>query len=123
MHPSARLLFALAALGTASQAWSQTTPKAYLFVNLDVHDPATFARYREAVPAVIEKFGGRFLVAGAEGKLLEGKLPLKRVAIIEFPSAEAVEKYEASPEYLAIKEFRIKSAHSDIIEFQGVPPR
>lgn len=120
-----RLACAAAALvaGFISVATAQTPPKAYLIVNLDVHDPATFSKYREAVPAVIAKFGGRFLVAGAEPKTLEGKLPVKRIAIIEFPSAEAIEKYEGSPEYLAIKEFRTKAAHSDIIELQGVPAR
>jgi uncharacterized protein (DUF1330 family) len=94
-----------------------------LIINLDVHDPSTFTKYREAIPGVVEKFGGRFLVAGAEPKSLEGSLSLKRLAVIEFPSVEAVQQYEASPEYAAIKDFRTKAARSDIVLVIGVPPR
>ena len=124
MQSMARVVFvvALAAVTTAP-ALAQNAPKAYLVVNLDIHDPATFAKYRDAVPAVFQKYGGRFLVAGAEPKALEGNLTLKRVAVIEFPSMEAAQQYRASSEYAAIEEFRTKAARSDIVLLQGVAPR
>src|SRR5687767_13988727 len=110
MHIIARVLLVVASAAvTAAPALAQTPPKAYLVVKLDIHDPTTFAKYREAVPAVIQKYGGRFLVAGAEPQSVEGNLALKRVAVIEFPSVEAVQQYRASPEYGAIQEFRTKA--------------
>ena len=95
----------------------------YLIVNLDIHDPTTFANYRDAIPGVVEKFGGRFLVAGAEPKNLEGNLPMKRVAILEFPSNEALEQWANSSDYAAIKEFRTKAANTDVVLVQGVRPK
>ena len=38
---------------------------AYMIVQLKVTDPDKFARYREAVPSVVEAFGGRYIVRGA----------------------------------------------------------
>ncbi len=41
---------------------------AYMIVQLNVTDPDRFARYREAVPSVVEAFGGRYIVRGGAGR-------------------------------------------------------
>ncbi len=45
---------------------------AYLIVNIDVKDPAGFEAYRQAVPATIAQYGGRYLVRGGQHESLEG---------------------------------------------------
>ena len=41
---------------------------AYMIVQLKVTDDDKFAPYREAVPSVVEAFGGRYLVRGSPGR-------------------------------------------------------
>jgi len=47
-----------------------------------------FVEYREAVPATIEAFGGKFIARGGGLTLLEGEWKQPRVVIIEFPSRD-----------------------------------
>jgi uncharacterized protein (DUF1330 family) len=53
---------------------------AYMIVQLKVTDPDKFARYREAVPSVVEAFGGRYIVRGAsvEGAGRQPRRPAPR---------------------------------------------
>jgi uncharacterized protein (DUF1330 family) len=48
---------------------------AYMVVQINVTDPEKFARYREAVPRVVESSGGRYIVRGGTVEVLEGTLP------------------------------------------------
>ena len=45
---------------------------AYLIAHLTVTDPEAFQDYRAAVPAVIQRFGGRYLLRGGAVETLEG---------------------------------------------------
>jgi uncharacterized protein (DUF1330 family) len=36
----------------------------YMVLEIVVKDPSTYAKYVERVPAVVEKYGGRYLVRG-----------------------------------------------------------
>ena len=91
----------------------------YLVVNLDVHDPALFDEYREQVPPIIAAHGGRYIIRGAKLDHVEGKLPFKRLVVLEFPSVEAVRRFYDSPEYAPVKKLRMDSARSDIAIVDG----
>jgi uncharacterized protein (DUF1330 family) len=95
---------------------------AYFVVNLDIRDPERFERYRAGVPAVIERYGGRYLVRGGELHRVEGDLGLKRLVILEFPSAEAARRFYDSPEYAPLLKLRQESAASDIVLVEGWSP-
>ena len=51
---------------------------------LEVLDPAGAQRYAELTPAVVEKFGGRFVVLGAPPTAAEGEAGIA-VAIVAWP--------------------------------------
>lgn len=93
---------------------------AYVLANLDVHDPETFQRYREKVPAVIAAFGGRYCVRGGEITPLEGKLPAPRLVIIEFADRKAAERWYHSDEYQEILPLRLNSAKGTAVIVDGV---
>lgn len=93
---------------------------AYILANLDVHDPETFERYREKVPAVIGAFGGRYLVRGGEVTTLEGALPAPRLVIIEFDDRKAAERWYHSDEYQEILPLRLKSAKGTAAIVDGI---
>jgi uncharacterized protein (DUF1330 family) len=83
---------------------------AYIVAQLRVHDPAAFQRYREAVTPLVDRFGGRYRVRGAEPEVLEGAWPFPRLTIIEFQSRDAARLFYESPEYQKILPLRQGSA-------------
>ena len=96
---------------------------AYLIVDIDVQDQEGFARYREAVPPVVAKFGGRYLVKAGTLHPMEGEFELKRLVILEFPSMEAARAFYESPEYAPLLKLRMESAPSKMVLVGGwVPP-
>ena len=83
---------------------------AYIVAQLKVHDPAAFQRYREAVTPLVDRFGGRYRVRGAEPEVLEGAWPFPRLTIIEFQSRDAARLFYESAEYQKILPLRQGSA-------------
>ena len=53
-------------------------PKAYFIVNVEITDPTAYEDYRAKVPAIIEKYGGRYLVRGGAQETIEGEPPRSR---------------------------------------------
>ncbi|HVL71585.1 MAG TPA: DUF1330 domain-containing protein [Beijerinckiaceae bacterium] len=92
---------------------------AYLIANVDVHDPAAFARYREAVTPLIAKFGGRYLVRGGAVENKEGDLGLKRLVVLEFPDMAAARAFYDSPEYAPVLKMREEAATSSLALVEG----
>lgn len=92
---------------------------AYVIVNIDVTDPAGFALYRDAVPPVIAKHGGRYVVRGGETRRLEGEQEWHRVVVLEFPSRQAAEAFYADPDYAPLLAMRLAASHSDMVLVDG----
>jgi uncharacterized protein (DUF1330 family) len=86
----------------------------------EVTDPEAFARYRQIVPAIIEQFGGRFLVRGGKPEALEGNWEPSRLIIIEFPSVERAKAWWASEEYAEAKLLRQGAANTTLTIVEGV---
>lgn len=93
---------------------------AYLVAQLEVHDPAMFQRYREAVTPLIDRFGGRYRARGGELEVLEGAWPLPRLVIIEFQSRDAARLFYDSPEYQKILPLRQEAAEGNVVLVEGV---
>ncbi len=98
------------------------SPKAYLLVELEVHDAADYETYKAAVPPIVERFGGRYLVRGGASEAMEGEEPKGRIAVLEFPDAAAARAFLQSEEYRPIVAIRHRSATSRIILAEGVAP-
>ena len=91
----------------------------YIFVQTDVSDPEKYDTYKQAVPAVIEQFGGRFIVRGGDTEVLEGAYEGPRIVILEFPSADRAREFWASPEYAAVKVLREGAAAMTAVILDG----
>jgi uncharacterized protein (DUF1330 family) len=96
--------------------------KGYLIANIDVRDPKAFAEYREKVAPMIARFGGRYLVRGGTLRNVEGKLDLKRLIILEFPSLAEAERFYDSEEYRPLIELRTSCTVSDVALVEGYQP-
>ena len=68
---------------------------------------------------IIAAHGGRYIIRGAPLDHVEGKLPFKRLVVLEFPSVEAARGFYNSPEYQPVKKLRTDSATSDIAIVDG----
>jgi uncharacterized protein (DUF1330 family) len=93
--------------------------KAYLVVDLSVHDVEGFTPYRENVPAVIGRHGGRFLVRGAQPKSVEGGWSPERMVIIEFPTRQNAEQFLADPDFRDLSKIRRRTTTSKLVLVDG----
>jgi len=94
----------------------------YLVATLRDLDPGEeLARYAAEIEATLIPYGGRFLVRGPAPEVLEGTWPAEAVVIIEFPSAEHVRLWYASPAYQEIRELRTRHSDGMLAVVEGLP--
>ena len=94
--------------------------KGYLLANITVTDVDRFEQYRRAVPAVIERYGGRYLVRGGAVQKAEDAEGYDRVVVLEFDSIEAARTFYASPEYAPLLKLRQEATRSQVALVDGV---
>lgn len=82
---------------------------AYMIVFADIHDREKFlSGYAPAAAALVQKFGGRYVLRGRGGAaVLEGRLPENQSVIIsEWPDKATALRFWNSPEYATAKKLR-----------------
>src|SRR6266481_238007 len=93
---------------------------AYSITDVEVLDADEFKRYRELAGAAVARYGGRFLVRGAEPVVAEGEWPLgQRVNIIEFPSMEQLRAWYDSPEYAPARDIAKRALRRRLLFVEG----
>ena len=95
-------------------------PKGYLVATLNVSDPVAYEPYREQVPALIQRHGGRYLVRGAAFEALEGEPAFSRLVVVEFPTVEAARSFYDDPNYQRIIAHRTDNAQGTLIIAEGL---
>ena len=93
---------------------------AFVIVDVDVHDPDTYDRYKAGVPALIRRHGGKYLVRGGSFTVLEGSWQPSRLVIFEFPDREAVQAFYDDPEYAPLRGLRESAARTNIVVVEGL---
>ena len=77
---------------SAGAAWPDPTEylfmAAYVVVEISIHDPQTYERYKTLAPPSIATYGGRYLIRGGSTTAGEGDWAPERFVILEFASAE-----------------------------------
>ncbi len=94
---------------------------AYFIVDLTIDDMPGLQHYVQEVPKTIQKYGGRYLIRGAEWEPVEGNWQPNRIVLLEFPSIERAKTWYASAEYQPLKKERQKASRANIILVEGVP--
>ncbi len=85
---------------------------AYLLANVDVSNPEAYQEYVRRNTAIVQQYGGRFVVRGAKVQMLEGEWETHRVVLMEFPDGDAARAWYNSPEYRAILPLRHENIRS-----------
>jgi uncharacterized protein (DUF1330 family) len=74
----------------------------YLIADIKVTDGAWVPSYAAEVHKIIERHGGRYLSRSGNIRTLEGTpRDSTLIALLEFPSMDALESFAADPEYAA----------------------
>jgi uncharacterized protein (DUF1330 family) len=97
----------------------------YLISEVEVRDESLAERYRALAQESIARYGGRYVVRGAAPALLEGDWPDgRRVVVVEFPDAEAAERWYASAEYAPALVLRQQALDRRLLLVDGIdePP-
>jgi uncharacterized protein (DUF1330 family) len=87
---------------------------------LEVLDPAGAQRYSELTPSTVEKFGGRFVVLGAQPTVAEGDAGLV-LAVVEWPDRETLQAWYDSAEYAPAREIAATAMRRRLVFLPGVP--
>jgi uncharacterized protein (DUF1330 family) len=87
----------------------------YMVSNVEVHDPKQFRSYQKQGHAAAVQYGGKFLAEGTVPEPMEGDWTPKRMAIVEFESADAARRFYNSPEYQAARQHRREAATFNIV--------
>lgn len=95
---------------------------AYVVVDIDVKDAATYERYKPPAAAAVAAFGGRYLARGGACQTLEGTWAPRRLVILEFPTAELAKQWWDSEMYRLAKAIRHASAVAEMVLVEGVGP-
>lgn len=95
---------------------------AYVVVQIAIHDPATYERYKALAPPSIAAYGGRYVVRGGASEVLEGSWQPPRLVVLEFPTAAQARAWWASPEYAAAKAVRQRCAETEMLLIEGSGP-
>jgi uncharacterized protein (DUF1330 family) len=94
---------------------------AYIIGRVEITDPARYAEYMKATPALIARFGGNFVVRGGDVVTLEGHPETRRVVVIEFPTLDQAKAFYNSDGYLQAKKLRDGAAVAQFIAINGCP--
>lgn len=93
--------------------------KAYLILDLAIHDFGSFKEYIEKIPTFISKHAGRYLVQGVEPTVMEGDWSPQRMVVIEFPSRDKATEFLADPDAQSLFAIRHQSTTSKLILVDG----
>jgi uncharacterized protein (DUF1330 family) len=92
---------------------------AYLIFDIHVDDPDGYQPYRERAGAIIESYGGRYLVRGGAHEVIEGDWDLDRLVVVEFDSVEQARTCYHSPEYQEIAPIRHRASRGKAVLVEG----
>ena len=91
--------------------------KTYMIVTAKISDREAFINgYGQAAGALVEKFGGRYVLRGPGAKLLEGNFgDGAGMVISEWPDRKTAESFWNSPEYAEVKKLREGIAECQVL--------
>jgi uncharacterized protein (DUF1330 family) len=84
--------------------------KAYVYAEVEIHDPDSYPTYSVTVAPTLEPYGGKVLARGGAREQLEGADALHhkglRTVILEFPSLQHARDWYFSDAYTKSRQMR-----------------
>ena len=92
---------------------------AYLIIEIRIHDQDLYAEYSAQVPALVERYGGSYLIRGGEVVSVTGVWRPERIVLVQFETMDLVQDFLNSPEYQALIPLRQRASSSRAIIAEG----
>ncbi len=92
---------------------------AYLLVRANVTDMKQYREYMKLTPAIVEKYGGQFIIRGGDKVILEGPDAPERIVLLKFESVATAQRMYNSDEYQAAIKLREGAADASFIVMEG----
>lgn len=96
--------------------------KAYLVLDITVHDDKRFKTYVDEIPDIIARHGGRYIVQGVKPTCLEGEWTHERLVIIEFPDRAHAEALLGDPDAQQLFKLRHGTTTGRLLLAEGCTP-
>lgn len=94
--------------------------KAYLVIDVSIVDLDGFMEYAGRIPALIDKYGGKYLVQGEVPTIIEGESGIpERTVVLEFPSRESAESFLDERTSSDLHEIWARTTQSRILLVEG----
>lgn len=117
---AASLLGTIIALTAWHGAQAQTKAPAYVVNEIEVTDPAGFQTYAARQGALLQSFGGRFLVRGGATETIAGTPVGQRVVIYVFEGMDKLEAWRKAPEQQELTAIRDRSSRFRSFAVEGL---
>ena len=92
----------------------------YIIARVKVTDTDKYWGYLKVTPAIVAKYGGKFIIRGGEKVTLEGAPIEDRIVVIEFPNLEKAKAWYNSKEYQDARNLREGAAEASFCAVDGV---
>jgi uncharacterized protein (DUF1330 family) len=79
---------------------------AYAIFDVCIRDMAKYQEFMAGVKPALESVGARYLARGGAHKVHEGDWQPRRIVLLEFPSADAFERFYDGSVYRSLKSIR-----------------
>ena len=93
---------------------------AFMVVHMDIIDDGWIAAYFAEAPRLLAEYGAVSLAGARDIRRVEGEGAVpNRLAVLSFPSMEAIDRFLADPRYQAHRTARQAGSASDIFVFEN----
>jgi uncharacterized protein (DUF1330 family) len=93
---------------------------AYVIVDTLIHDPEQYEEYKKLARPIAERYGGEYLVRGAEIDLIDHELwSPTRIVVLRFKDRQMARAFLDSDEYAPVKAMRHQHADSTLFIVEG----
>ena len=117
----ASIFFLITSFKTQNMDNEQNTGPAYcIFDNVQINNSTKLEEYKNNVFSVVEKFEGKYVIAGGQMEVIEGNWNPHFIVMIKFSSYSQAKKWYNSPEYRDLKKLRQSSGEFDAIIVEGL---
>jgi uncharacterized protein (DUF1330 family) len=93
---------------------------AYMIVDTDIRDTDRYEAYKRAVPALIARHGGDYLVRGGAFEVIEGDWQPTRLVLLRFPDRAAIHAFLDDPDYQPLRALRHAIADCSLVAVDGL---
>jgi uncharacterized protein (DUF1330 family) len=93
---------------------------AYVIAQISIHDRARYDRYVAGFMPVLQRHGGRLLVADEAPEVAEGRWDRDKLIVLAFPDRAAAKAWAESPDYRAISTDRVAATDGVVLIAEGV---